>query len=99
MEIELKNTKQKVEFLLNKFPKLRDSDQALWVHIIRSEIDWKKMSGEDVLRSISEGKCTNPESVRRCRAKINEYDVKTRGESYKRRHFKETVIREEIRNL
>lgn len=99
MKVELKNTKQKVEFLIRKFPKLRDSDQALWIHLIRTEIPWRTMNGEEVLRAISDGQCTNPESVRRVRAKLNEKDPTTRGKSWKKRQEKGEVIREQIRHL
>jgi hypothetical protein len=99
MEINLKTTKQKVKFLLEKFPQLRDSDYSLIVQIWRSEIEYQRMTGESVLRAISKGEVTNPEAIRRCRQKLNEMDPSTRGESYKRRQLKETVIRGEIINL
>jgi len=97
--IDLKNTKSKVEFCLRQFPKLRDSDMALWIHIIRTEVDWKSMTAEQLLRSIAEEKVTNPESVRRCRQRLTEYNPELRGFSWRKRHEKEVVIKDEIRNL
>jgi hypothetical protein len=97
--MNLRNTKEKVYKLLMAYPELRDSDFRLIVQIWRDEIPYEDMSGEDVLRAIAMGQVTNPENIRRTRQKLNEYDVKTRGESYKRRQLKETVIRGEIINL
>ena len=97
--IELKNTKSKVEFCLRQFPKLRDSDMALICHVWRSEIDYHSMSGEDVLRAIANEKLTNPESIRRVRQRLTEYHPELRGASWRKRHEKETVIKNELKNL
>lgn len=97
--MNLRNTKEKVHKLLMEYPELRDSDFRLIVAVWRQEIPYENMSGEEVLRAIAMGQVTNPESIRRVRQRLNEYDHTTRGASWRNRQLKEVKIKDEIINL
>ena len=96
---DLKTVKEKVKILLEKHPKLKDSDSRLIATFWGTELKWASMSGFDVLKAIADGKVTSAEAIRRTRQKLNEYHPETRGLSWRRRHEKEVTIKEEIRNL
>lgn len=86
---EMKLVKDRVRLLLEKHPHLRDNDYKLYATFIAFEIGGiqmlKEISGYTLLTDIADGKYTHFESVRRCRAKLQEQDEKLRGEVYAKR--------------
>ena len=79
--------KDKVERLLKTHPHFRDSDNKLiaayWFsEIKRKGIDIDKMSAIDLLHLFADSKLTNPETIRRSRAKLQEEDSSLRGKNY-----------------
>jgi hypothetical protein len=85
---DFKTVKDKVRFLLQTNPALRDNDMKLiatfYFHEIgKEEID--SMNAYDLLTKISSSKMTNFESIRRLRMKLQQHDEELRGSEYKNR--------------
>lgn len=80
-------TKDKVKSMLIKSPHLRDDDNKLIANFYfhESEADLRTQTAIDFLFDFSIGKYTNPESIRRCRQKIQEENPELRGESWERK--------------
>jgi hypothetical protein len=99
----MKNTKEKVEYLLRKTPHLRDDDYKLiatfWWNEIGGKTKCEMITGMDFLTMFSQGKLTHPESLRRVRAKLQEQNSELRGESYKRRNDEGTENKTNIHSL
>jgi hypothetical protein len=86
--IDFKTVKDKVRFLLQTNPALRDNDMKLiatyYFHEIgKEQID--SMNAYDLLTKISSSKMTNFESIRRLRMQLQQNDEKLRGSEYKNR--------------
>ena len=87
--------------LLTHKEHLRDNDQALIANIWWRELvllGKDRTTAFDVLKLFSEGKLTNPESIRRSRQKIQEEQPALRGDSYYARHKEEKRFRQEELN-
>lgn len=86
---QMKQVKDRVRFLLEKHPHLRDNDYRLYATFIAYEVggsdNLNKISGYTLLTDIADGKYTHFESVRRCRAKLQEQVPELRGEVYLKR--------------
>ena len=86
---QMKKIKDRVRFLLEKYPALRDCDTRLYATYISFELGGKeelmKMSGYALLTEIAKGDITHFESIRRCRTKLQEQDPTLRGEKYDQR--------------
>jgi hypothetical protein len=85
---EFKTVKDKVKFLLQTNPALRDNDMKLiatyYFHEIgKEEID--KLNAYELLTKISSSKITNFESIRRLRMQLQQNDEELRGSEYKNR--------------
>jgi hypothetical protein len=85
---DLKTVKDKVQFLLQTNPALRDNDMKLiatyYFHEIgKEEID--KLNAYDLLTKISTSKMTNFESIRRLRMQLQQHNEDLRGLEYKNR--------------
>lgn len=85
---DFKTVKDKVKFLLQTNPALRDNDMKLiatyYFHEIgKVEID--KLNAYDLLTKISSSKMTNFESIRRLRMQLQQNDGELRGSEYKNR--------------
>ena len=85
---EFKTVKDKVRFLLQSNPVLRDNDMKLiatyYFHEIGKEhID--SMNAYDLLTKISSSKMTNFETIRRLRMQLQQHDEGLRGSEYKNR--------------
>jgi hypothetical protein len=100
---QMKKIKDKVRFLLEKYPALRDSDTRLYATYVSFEIGGKdvlsKMSGYALLTEIAKGEITHFESIRRCRSKLQEQDVSLRGEKYDERKRGGDDMRGNIKDL
>ena len=93
--------KGKVRALLLKDHRTRDNDALLCALIWHNELlkkDKLNITAVEFLKIYSENTLTNYESVRRCRAKIQEEEPSLRGETYKLRQEKSQRIKKEIRN-
>ena len=85
---DFKTVKDKVRFLLQTNPALRDNDMKLiatyYFHEIgKEQID--SMNAYDLLTKISSSKMTNFESIRRLRMNLQQHDEELRGSEYKKR--------------
>lgn len=85
---DFKTVKDKVKFLLETNPALRDNDMKLiatyYFHEIgKEEID--SLNAYDLLTKISSSKITNFESIRRLRMQIQQHNEDLRGSEYKNR--------------
>lgn len=83
---EFKTVKDKVKFLLQTNPTLRDNDMKLiatyYFHEIgKEEID--NLNAYELLTKISSSKMTNFETIRRWRTKLQYYNEDLRGAEYK----------------
>ena len=94
----------KITKLLKEKPKTRDNDQLLQAYIWHNE--WKAVKNygqEDTLgnflNAYSKGNLSNPSSIKRCRAKIQELNKDLRGEMYEKRHLKTTSVKNELKNF
>ena len=85
--------------LLNKHPKLRDSDNKLVATL------WWKYYGDEscrlnpmitLLTDLSKDKLPSYESVSRCRRKIQEEVPRLRGEKWDKRHDAEESVKIEL---
>lgn len=99
---KLKNAKKRITELLTLKPELRDSDERLIANLWYSQMGKERVNGMDakeVLRLFSEGQLVSPETIRRCRQKIQEQNPELRGKSYKARQKKGVETKQEIHNL
>ena len=79
--------KNKVKTFLTKYPRFRDSDNKLiaacWLDELRRKgVNPDEMSGMEFLHLFADSKITNPETIRRSRAKLQEEDSSLRGKNY-----------------
>lgn len=103
---QIKNVKAKIIHLLKEKEEYRNSDDKLIARIwFDQTIDnsgqniTKTTTAHDFLIAFREGQYTNPESIRRCRQKVQEQNPDLRGLSYKNRKKKGEEIKKEIHNV
>jgi hypothetical protein len=84
MEIinEIKEIKVTVQFLITKYPHLRDSDSKLIATVWHNQIKNKTMPVMEFLNLIADGKLVNPESIRRSRQLLQKNNPELRGTVY-----------------
>jgi len=90
--------------LLSKHNHLRDDDYALIATVWRLEFDNisyenNAYSAYDFLDLIEKGAFTNSESIRRCRAKLQEQYPALRGTKYYERHDHQKYVVEQLNNF
>ena len=83
-------TKEEIKRLLKKHPAYKNSDSRLMAHywaeeITRKGMDIDKSTIRDFLKMFAQSQLTNPETIRRMRAKIQEESPEFRGEVYNSR--------------
>ena len=83
-----KNQGYRVKKLLTTYKHMRDNDMVLLTTIWREELGGKMITLEKFFTALSDGKFSNPESVRRARQKAQQQYTFLRGEKYKERHTK-----------
>ena len=98
----LKGIQNIVKKALIDYPKSRDNDNYLimvvWIkHLGGSDIV-KDMGAWELLGLLGRDKLINPESIRRCRQKLQEENEDLRGEKYEYRHNRQEDVKEEIKN-
>ncbi|MEY4334563.1 MAG: hypothetical protein RLZZ196_3313 [Bacteroidota bacterium] len=96
--MKLHNKDVIIDLLTNK-EHLRDNDQALianiwWRELVTQGKD--KSTAFEMLKVFSEGKLSNPESIRRARQKIQEEQPELRGQSYRARHREQDNVKEQL---
>lgn len=91
-------TKDRVEYFLKTYPKLRDDDNRLISNIWADELIHKGLSYDDCLYAISKGVLSSPESIRRSRQKLQEHNEGYRGLSWNSRQKRGNKIKKEIKN-
>lgn len=85
---QLLNTKEKVRHILQMYPALRDSDNKLiatfWSMEAADISTYKagQMSAKELLNMLYKNLLTSPESIRRCRQKLQEESEELRGTVY-----------------
>lgn len=83
---KMQSNKTKIEKLLKDRKALRDSDsqliRAVWTSQVKA---LNQMSAADLLNLLVSGKLANPETIRRCRQRIQEENKALRGKTYKMR--------------
>jgi len=102
MSIEITRTKARVKALLQAHSHLRDNDPRLICNIWaddmqRINLDPNQTSSKLFMLHFINGNITNPESIRRSRAKLQEEEPELRGKSYTERHKKSEDIKEQLR--
>lgn len=101
--MKILNIKAEVERLLEIKPHLRDDDNKLIANVWFKEAKKLKESGfkcdtdMDLLYLFSEGKLTPPESITRCRRKLQEVNEGLRGDRYKERQEAEEKVKAELK--
>lgn len=100
---EITNIKNRVTYLLQKYEHLRNDDHKLiasmYYHMAQLRIKNDKYSAMDFLKDFSIGKYPSPESIRRCRQKIQEDNPSLRGSSYKERQSKAKIFKTQIKSI
>lgn len=91
--MRINTQKELIIQLLNQHPHLRDDDNKLIATIWKKELKSNSHSALEFLQMYADKRLTNAESIRRCRAKIQELSPELRGLKYKARHeaAKETI--------
>ncbi|QDP56685.1 MAG: hypothetical protein Unbinned3205contig1001_20 [Prokaryotic dsDNA virus sp.] len=88
--MKIKKHEKIIKDFLTAKPHLRDNDMKLlasvWWQEIRSKgLDLHSYSAHETLELLANGKLSNPSSIRRCRAKLQELHPELRGNRYKDR--------------
>ena len=96
--MKLHNKDVIIDLLTNK-EHLRDNDQALianiwWRELVTQGKD--KSTAFEMLKVFSEGKLSNPESIRRARQKIQEEQPELRGARSRARHREQDNVKEQL---
>jgi len=102
--MKIAKSKDRVKELLTKLPHLRDNDNKLlasvWFYELKEKrYDLHNMTGYELLKVISEAKLSNSESIRRCRAKLQELYPELRGKAYAIRHKEKEIVKQEINSM
>ena len=86
--------------LLSDHPHLRDDDYQLISEIWQYEsLATIPVTAKDFLSDFGNGKYTNPESIRRCRAKLQETMPELRGDKYYKRHRHQSDVIDQLNNF
>ena len=98
----MNKAKDRVQYLLEQFSHLRDSDERLiasyWFYQIGGD-RFDVMTAKDLLDMYCTGKLANAETIRRCRAKIQEQIPALRGTNYEVRKEEGDEFTHEIHDL
>ena len=104
--MKIGTTKELITKLLTEQPYIRDSDNMLIAEIWKIDLEDierakpKSMlsSGGGVLDYLGGGDLTSPESITRCRRKIQQENPSLRGRKYILRLQQQTEVKTEIKN-
>jgi len=96
----MKNMLNKVVNLLTEHPSLRDSDERLAANIWYNNIkNVDEIDAITLLSQFAEGRLPSYESISRCRRKIQEEKPELRGKKWAKRHSKQKIIKEQIKEI
>ena len=98
----ISKTIDKVIYLLNKYPDLRDNDQKLVAYYNWNEIGsakFKTLSAKGFLDLLIKGDITPAQTILRARRKAQELNEDLRGNNYKTRHKASDEVRNNINNI
>ena len=96
----MKNMLDKVVNLLTEHPSLRDSDERLTANIWYNHTkNIDEIDAITLLSRFAEGKLPSYESISRCRRKIQEEKPELRGKKWAKRHSKQKIIKEQIKEI
>ena len=98
---KLKQAKDKVKALLIKSPHLRDDDNKLIAtyYYHESQSNLLKITALDFLHEFADGKFTNPETIRRCRQRLQEECPELRGKLWHKKQHAGNEVKKEVVNL
>lgn len=97
---QMKNIKDKVKHILEKYPDLRDNDMGLMAVIWEVESAYKYLGYTcDFLDEFMKSSFTSPESITRVRRKLQEQYPHLRGKKWNKRHKQAKEVQLEIKNL
>ena len=82
----------------------RDNDNKLiamvWHKLLKeTDIDSKEISGWTLLTHLGKGDLPTPESITRCRRKLQEANPALRGTTWTKRHKKQEEVKKELSSL
>ena len=98
----MKKTKDRVIWLLQAIPHLRDSDEKListywWYELGKDRT--QTFSAFEFMDLYSKGKVTAADNITRCRRKAQEQYPELRGATWKARHTEAEQFSKEVNNL
>lgn len=107
MITQIKHIKKRVTALLKEKQEYRDNDNKLIARIWYDQTGTdkegksiaKQTTANDFLLAFREGQYVNPESIRRCRQKVQEQNPDLRGKSYKERKKAGQEFKQEIHSV
>ena len=99
--MNINNTKDRVESLLNQHSKLQDSDNMLIGYVWHLDladigISTKRITATDLLIHLRDGDLTSAEAITRARRKLQEENPHLRGAKYAMRHNEQTHVQEQL---
>jgi hypothetical protein len=97
----LKKVEETVTKALQYVPESRDDDQILCAVIWRKQIKHQieTMSAIEFLTKMSQGKFYKPESIMRCRRKLQELHKDLRGKKYDQRRKNTDQVKDELQTM
>ena len=96
----MKNMLDKVVNLLTEHPSLRDSDERLIANIWYNHTkNVDEIDAITLLSRFAEGKLPSYQSISRCRRKIQEEKPDLRGKKWAKRHSKQQLVKDEIKEI
>lgn len=97
---KIQSNKELIKYLLEKYPACRNSDSTLlrgvWYHQVPN---FRQLSAVDLMQLLSDNKIANPETIRRCRQKLQEDYPELRGDNYVVRHQMAKDVRKNIKDI
>lgn len=102
--MKVKKHEKEITYFLKNKPHLRDNDLKLlatiwWNDVKYKGLDTNTMSAQELLQMLADGKLSNPSSIRRCRAKLQEQNPELRGQRYKdRKNEQQSEVINEVKN-
>lgn len=99
--MEITKTTEIVKRLLEQHSFLRDDDERLignvWANdLAKLNLDPDLATARDFLRHFAAGNLTNPESIRRSRARLQQLHPELRGQKYAERHKHQEQVRQDL---
>lgn len=88
----------KIINFLEKHFSLRDDDCRLIANMWNTEVDLTNLSAVEFLNLLSTNKISSPESIVRCRRRVQELHENLRGENWDKRHKKQKEVIEDLKN-